>query len=259
MKDLKEKKIVIRHTYLPPRCRTLQYSRTCMPFSKSLLERSQWRIGQWCGAGVFYKKVQCFLVGIILSSLSLIEYFIFFFFCVFVMWGLGLRTDRVCSFSPSVARIPFLITKSNNYGRFAAIYRAISQALYGNIVTMSRRNTRYKRTLGPCLAAIYKAQANTGTMSRRNPWHKRTLGPCVAATQGTSEHWEQDFHKTWCQRTLGPCLATIQGTSEHWDHVSPQYKVQANTGDLTFTRQGAREHWEHVSQQDKVQGSMYRR
>ena len=58
-----------RYTYAPPRCRTLPYSRTFIPFSVFSilgvpLERSCLPRIQWCGTGGFQEQGHCFFIGL---------------------------------------------------------------------------------------------------------------------------------------------------------------------------------------------------
>ena len=57
------------------------------------VERSKWPRVRWCGTGGFQEQGKCLFIGLaarsLLFSLSLL------WFCGFVLWSWGLRTDRV--------------------------------------------------------------------------------------------------------------------------------------------------------------------
>ena len=88
-----------RYTYAQPRCRTLQYSRTFIPFSVSLWNDLANPVFDGVGlAGFKSRAMQCFFIGLSCSiptivycsfSLSLLSVY------RLVLWGWGLRTDRV--------------------------------------------------------------------------------------------------------------------------------------------------------------------
>ena len=85
---------VISHwyTYAPPRCRTSQYRRTFLPWSVSLWNDLSvgwdWRVSR-AGPMSFY-WLRCSLTFcLLLFSLSLLSFY------GLVLWGWGLRTDRV--------------------------------------------------------------------------------------------------------------------------------------------------------------------
>ena len=84
-----------QYTYAPPRCRTLQYSRSFIPFSVSL-----WNdlANPVFDGGGFQEQGQCFFIGLSCS----IPTIVFYFFSLsllsvyrLVLWCWGLRTDRV--------------------------------------------------------------------------------------------------------------------------------------------------------------------
>ena len=85
-----------RYTYPPPRCRTLQYSRTFIPFSVSLWNDLANPV--FDGVGLAGFKGQYFFIGLSCS----IPTILFYFFSLsllsvyrLLLWGWGLRTDRV--------------------------------------------------------------------------------------------------------------------------------------------------------------------
>ena len=86
-----------RYTYAPPRCRTLQYRRTFIHLSVSLLNDLADAVFDGVGlegfksrANVFYwPKLLYPYYCLLLLSLSLLSVY------RFVLWGWGLRTDRV--------------------------------------------------------------------------------------------------------------------------------------------------------------------
>ena len=85
-----------RFTYAPPRCRTSQYRRTFIPLSVSLsndLSTPRSMVCDWQVSRAepmpFYWPSCLLTFCLMLFSLSLIS------FCGLVLWGWGLRTDRV--------------------------------------------------------------------------------------------------------------------------------------------------------------------
>ena len=66
--------IAHRYTYAPPRCRTLQYSRSFIPFSSVPLERSCLTSIRWCGTGGFQEQGQCFFIGLSCSIPTVVLY-----------------------------------------------------------------------------------------------------------------------------------------------------------------------------------------
>ena len=85
-----------RYTYAPPRCRTLQYSRTFIPFSLSLWTARL--AGFKSRTGGFQKQGQCFFI----SQSCSIPTIVFYSFSLsllsvnrLVLWGWGLQTGRV--------------------------------------------------------------------------------------------------------------------------------------------------------------------
>ena len=86
-----------RYTYAPPRCRTLQYSRTFIPFSVSLWNDLANPVFDGVGLAGFKSRANDSL----LAALSLL-YIVFYSFSLsllsvyrLVLWGWGLRTDAV--------------------------------------------------------------------------------------------------------------------------------------------------------------------
>ena len=86
-----------RYTYSPHRCRTLQYSRTFIPFSVSLwydlanpvFDGLDWRVSIAGPMLLYWPKL-------LYPCCSLLLFFPFSSFCYrLVLWGWGLRTDRV--------------------------------------------------------------------------------------------------------------------------------------------------------------------
>ena len=71
--------IAHRYTYVPPRCRTLQYRRTFILFSVSL-ERPGCPLIRWCGIGWFQEQVQCLFVGLVAFFFFVFNSFPFLFF-----------------------------------------------------------------------------------------------------------------------------------------------------------------------------------
>ena len=63
-----------RYTYEPPRCRTLQYSRTFIPFSVSLWNNLASLGIQWCGTGRFQEQGQCFFIDLSCSIPTIVFY-----------------------------------------------------------------------------------------------------------------------------------------------------------------------------------------
>ena len=93
--------IAHRYTYAPPRCRTWQYRSTFIPLSISLWNDLvdpysmvwDWRVSR-AGTNAFF-------VGLVAPSFFVFNYFPFlalFFLYWLVVWGWGLRTDRVSIF-----------------------------------------------------------------------------------------------------------------------------------------------------------------
>ena len=89
--------IAHRFTYAPPRCRTSQYSRTFIPFSVSLWNDLicdpasmvwDWHVSR-TGPMPFYWPSCSLPFCLILFSISLLSFY------GLVLWGWGLRTDRV--------------------------------------------------------------------------------------------------------------------------------------------------------------------
>ena len=78
-----------RYTCATPRYRSLQYSKTFIPFSVRI---------QWCGTSGFEEQGQCFFISLS-CSISTIDFYSFSFSLLsvywLVLWGWCLRTDRV--------------------------------------------------------------------------------------------------------------------------------------------------------------------
>ena len=94
---------VIAHwyTYVPPRCRTSQYRKTFIPLSISLWNDLGRRI-QRCGTSRFQEQGEpnySLPFCLLLFSLSFLPFY------GLVLWGWGLRTDRVLItlFQPCIA------------------------------------------------------------------------------------------------------------------------------------------------------------
>ena len=87
-----------RYTYAPPRCRTLQQSRTFIPLSVSLWNDLANHVFDGVGLAGFKSRANPSL----LASAAHIPTIVFYFFSLsllslyrLVLWGWGLRTDRV--------------------------------------------------------------------------------------------------------------------------------------------------------------------
>ena len=91
--------IAHRYTYAPPRGRTLQYSRTFIPFSVSLWNDHANPVFDGVGLAGFKSRAnQCFFIGLSCSIPTIIFYFFpLSLLSVYrlVLWGWGFRTDRV--------------------------------------------------------------------------------------------------------------------------------------------------------------------
>ena len=89
--------IVHRFTYAPPRCRTSQYRRKFIPWSASLWNDLSDPVFDGVGLAGFKSRANAFLLALLLAhyfspilfSLSLLSFY------GLVLWGWGLRTDRV--------------------------------------------------------------------------------------------------------------------------------------------------------------------
>ena len=92
-----------RFTYAPPRCRTSQYSRTFFPFQYlcgTILVTPysmvwDWRVSR-AGPMCLYWPICSLPFCLLLFSLSLLSFY------ELVLWGLGLRTDRVLIALPAL-------------------------------------------------------------------------------------------------------------------------------------------------------------
>ena len=106
---------VIAHwyTYGPPRCRTSQYSKTFIPLSVSLWNDVGRRI-QWCGTGRFQEQGE---PSYLLPFCLLLFFLSFLPFYGLVLWGWGLRTDRVLItlYQPFIANHFFNNNNTNNH------------------------------------------------------------------------------------------------------------------------------------------------
>ena len=86
-----------RYTYARPCCRTKQYWRTFIfPVSISV-EQSWWPRVRWCVTGRFQERGQYLFIGLAAHSRlsSLVFPLSSFILYGLVMWGWGLRTDRM--------------------------------------------------------------------------------------------------------------------------------------------------------------------
>ena len=80
-----------RYTSAPPRCRTMQYSRTFIPFLVSL-----WNdLANPVFDGGFQEQGQCFFISLSCSIPTIVFYSLSLSVYRLVLWGWGLRTDRV--------------------------------------------------------------------------------------------------------------------------------------------------------------------
>ena len=87
-----------RYTYAPPRCRTLQYSSTFIPFSVSLWNDLANSVFDCVGLAGFKSRYNAFFIGLSFSIPTIVFYsFSLSFLSVnrLVLWGWGLWTDRV--------------------------------------------------------------------------------------------------------------------------------------------------------------------
>ena len=86
-----------RYTFAPPRCRTSQHRMTFVPVCVHLERYCLPRI-RWCGTGGFQEHGQCFFIGLSCFILTIVLYhFSLSLLSIsgLVLWGWGLRTDRV--------------------------------------------------------------------------------------------------------------------------------------------------------------------
>ena len=89
--------IAHRYTYAPPRCRTSQYRRTFIRLSVSLWNHLSDSVFDGVGLAIFKSRANAFLLAyscsltfcLLMFSLSLLSFY------GLVLWGWGLRTDRV--------------------------------------------------------------------------------------------------------------------------------------------------------------------
>ena len=90
--------VAYRYTYAPPSCRTLQYRRNFIPSqcpSAAILLMPYSMVRPVTGG--FQEQGQCFLIGLSCSFPTIVFYFSISLLSVYrlVLWGWGLRTDRV--------------------------------------------------------------------------------------------------------------------------------------------------------------------
>ena len=86
--------ITHRYTYAPPLCRTLQYRRTFIPLSVSLWNALVDHVSDGVGLAGFKTRSFCWPSCSLLFSLQLFSLSLIFLYRL-VVWGWGLRTDRV--------------------------------------------------------------------------------------------------------------------------------------------------------------------
>ena len=87
-----------RYTYAPPRCRTLRYSRTFIPFSVSLWNDLANPVYDGVGLACFKSRDKGFFIGLSYSIPTIVFYsfsICLLSVCMLVLWGWGLRTGRV--------------------------------------------------------------------------------------------------------------------------------------------------------------------
>ena len=87
-----------RYTYAPPRCRTMQYSRTFILFSVSLWNDLANPVFDGVGLAGFRSRANASFIGLSCSFPTIVFYsFSLSLLSVYrlVLWGWGLRTDRV--------------------------------------------------------------------------------------------------------------------------------------------------------------------
>ena len=108
-----------RYTYAPPRCRTLQYSKTFIPFSVSFWNNLANPSIRWCGTGGFQEQGQCFFIGMSCSIPTIVFYSFSFFFSVhrLVLWGWVFGLIGCISLSLSLA-LPTFCNNNNYYYLF---------------------------------------------------------------------------------------------------------------------------------------------
>ena len=84
-----------QYTYAPPRCRTLKYSRTFIPFSVSLWNNHANPVFDGVGLAGFKSKANASLLALLYPYSSLLS-FSRSLLSVYrlVLWGWGLRTDK---------------------------------------------------------------------------------------------------------------------------------------------------------------------
>ena len=88
--------IAHRYTYAPPRCRTSQYRRTFIPWSVSLWNDLSDPVLDGVGLAGFKSRANAFLLALLLAHILSPAVFPFSSFILWlVLWGWGLRTDRV--------------------------------------------------------------------------------------------------------------------------------------------------------------------
>ena len=87
-----------RYTYASPRCRTLQYSRTFIPFSVSLWNDLANSVFDGVGLAGFKSRANAYFFGLSCSIPTIVFYsFSLSLLSAYrlVLWGWGLRTDMV--------------------------------------------------------------------------------------------------------------------------------------------------------------------
>ena len=88
--------IAHRYTYAPPRCRTSQYRRTFIPWSVSLWNDLIDPVFNGVGLAGFKSRTNAFLLAQLLAHFLSPAVFLFSSFILWlVIWGWGLRTNRV--------------------------------------------------------------------------------------------------------------------------------------------------------------------
>ena len=86
-----------QYTYAPPRCRTSQYRRTFVPLSVFLWTDLADPVFDGVGLVGIQEQGLCFFIGLICTIPTIVYYFSLSLLpvCRWVLWGWGLRTDRV--------------------------------------------------------------------------------------------------------------------------------------------------------------------
>ena len=105
-----------RYTYAPPRCRTLQYSRTFIPFSVSLWNGLANPVFDGVGLAGFKSRANASLLALACSIPTMVFYPLSFLFLLSLGWycGAGIFGLIGCiSLSPSLA-LPTFFHNNNN-------------------------------------------------------------------------------------------------------------------------------------------------